>query len=92
MSTITSSQMRAFSNNQFAALFSGANWTSTWSSASDTPTSNRIGANQTVATSVSANQPAFQNMAQALTMVSEFGGLNLSADAYSTLMSTGAKR
>jgi flagellar hook-associated protein 3 FlgL len=88
VNTITSSQMQGFLDNQFAALFSGANWSSTWSSASDTPTSNRIAANETVATSVSANQPGFQKMAQALTMVSEFGGLNLSADAYSTLMTT----
>lgn len=88
VSTITSSQMQSFLSNQFAALFGGAGWTSTWSSASDTPTSNRIGANQTAATSVSANQAGFQKMAQALTMVSEFGALNLSSGAYSTLMST----
>jgi flagellar hook-associated protein 3 FlgL len=88
VSTITGSQMQSFLDNQFAAQFSGANWSANWSSASDTPTTNRIGANQTVTTSVSANQAGFQKMAQALTMVSEFGGLNLSSDAYSTLMST----
>lgn len=88
VSTITSSQMQSFLSNQFAALFSGASWTSTWSSASDAPSSNRIGSSQTVATSVSANQAGFQNMAQALTMVSAFGGLSLSSGAYSSLMST----
>lgn len=59
--------------------------------ASDTATSNRIGANQTVTTSISANQPAFQNSAQALTMISAFGGLNLSADAAAALMTSAQK-
>ncbi|MCI4678793.1 flagellar hook-associated family protein [Rhodoblastus acidophilus] len=88
VNSITGTQMQTFLTNQFAALFSGSNWTSDWSSASDTAATNRIGANQTVTTSVSGNDPAFQNMAEALTMVSAFGGLNLSSDAYSTLMST----
>ncbi len=87
VSSITGAQMQSFLSNQFAALFSGANWTSTWSSASDTNSTNRIGPDQTITTSVGANEPAFRDMAQALTMVSEFGGLGLSADAYSTLMS-----
>ena len=87
VSSITGAQMQSFLSNQFAGLFSGANWTSTWSSASDTNSTNRIGPDQTITTSVGANEPAFRDMAQALTMVSEFGGLGLSADAYSTLMS-----
>jgi flagellar hook-associated protein 3 FlgL len=81
VSTITSSQMQSFLSNQFAALFSGASWTATWSSASNTASSNRIGASQTIATSVSANQTGFQKMAQALTMVSEFGGLMSAAQS-----------
>jgi len=88
VSSITASQMQGFLSGPFAALFSGTSWTSTWSSASDTASANRIGASQTVTTSISANGAAFQTMAQALTMVSEFGGLNLSSDAYSTLMTT----
>ncbi len=88
VSSITGAQMQSFLSNQFAALFGGANWTSSWSSASDTPTTSRIGPDQTIATSVGANNSAFQDMAQALTMVGAFGGLNLSADAYSALMST----
>lgn len=88
VNTITASQMTSFLDDQFAAQFSGANWSANWSSASDTPMSNRIGANQTIATSASANQAGFQKMAQALTMVSEFGGLGLSSDAYAALMNT----
>jgi flagellar hook-associated protein 3 FlgL len=86
VSTISGAAMTSFLTTQFAALFTGSNWTSTWSSASDTAQTSRIGVNQTATTSVSANQPAFQNMAQALTMVSALGGLNLSSDAYSALI------
>jgi flagellar hook-associated protein 3 FlgL len=88
VSAITGTQMQSFLSNQFAALFNGSNWAATWSSASDTPATNRIDAGQTITTSVSGNGAAFQTMARALTMVSEFGGLNLSAGAYSMLMST----
>jgi flagellar hook-associated protein 3 FlgL len=86
VSAIRGAAMTSFLDNQFAALFTGANWTSTWSSASDTAQTSRIGVNETVTTSVTANQSGFQNMAQALTMVSALGGLNLSAGAYSALM------
>jgi flagellar hook-associated protein 3 FlgL len=86
VSTIGGSAMTSFLTNQFAALFTGANWTSAWSSASDTAQTSRIGVNQTVTTSVSANQSAFQDMARALTMVSALGGLNLSSDAYAALI------
>ena len=86
VNTISGSAMTSFLTNQFAALFTGSNWTSSWSSASDTAQTSRIGVNQTATTSVSANQSAFQDMAQALTMVSALGGLNLSSDAYSALI------
>ena len=91
VSTISGAAMTSFLNTQFAGLFSGAAWTSTWSSASDTATSDRIGASETATTSISANQAAFQNMAQALTMLSEFGGLNLSSDATAALMTAAQK-
>ena len=86
VSTITGSTMTSFLDTQFSALFSGSNWTANWSSASSTAQTSRIGANDVTTTSVSANQMAFQQMAEALTMVSEFGGSNLSSDAYSALM------
>jgi flagellar hook-associated protein 3 FlgL len=91
VSTISGAAMTSFLNTQFAGLFSGASWSSTWSSASDTPTSNRIGVNQTVTTSIGANQSAFQDTAQALTMISAFGGLNLSAAASAALMTSAQK-
>ena len=83
--------MTSFLNTQFAALFSGADWTQTGRRPATRATSNRIGANQTTTTSISANQPAFQSTAQALTMISAFGGLNLSSDATAALMTSAQK-
>jgi len=91
VSTITSSQMQGFLDASFAPLFSGASWASDWSSASDTAQSSRIGAGETATTSVSANNAGFQKMAQALTMIGEFGGLALSGGAYATLVDTAQK-
>jgi flagellar hook-associated protein 3 FlgL len=86
VNSITPAQMTSFLNGPFAALFSGSNWTSNWSSASSTALTNRISTSQTITTSITANDPAFQNMAQGLTMLGEFGGLNLNAGTYSALV------
>jgi flagellar hook-associated protein 3 FlgL len=86
VNTITGAQMTGFLTNQFAALFTGAGWTGNMSSASSAPVTNRIDANQTVSTSLTANDPSFQKLAQGLSMLSEFGGLNLGASAYQALM------
>ncbi len=80
--------MQSFLNNQFAPLFQGANWTSDWSSASNTTISSQISESQTVTTSVSANQSAFQDLAQAYTMVANLGTQNLSADALNAVVTT----
>jgi flagellar hook-associated protein 3 FlgL len=50
-------------------------------SASSVNTSAEIAPGQTVTTSTNANQPGFQQLAQAYTMLSEFGGSELSGDA-----------
>ena len=80
-SSITSAQMSGFLSGSFAGLFSGANYAGTWSSASNTNTSAEIAPNQSVTTSVSANDAAFRQLAQAYTMVQEFGGSNFGAGA-----------
>jgi len=85
--SITSGQMQAFLSGPFAALFSGSNWTSDWSSASSTNTTAEIAPGQTVATSTNANHPAFSELAQAYTMLSEFGGSELSASAQQAVAS-----
>jgi flagellar hook-associated protein 3 FlgL len=78
---ISASAMQSFLSGPFAALFQGAAWTTDWSSASSTNTSAEIAPGQTVTTSTNANQPGFQELAQAYTMLSEFGGSELSGDA-----------
>lgn len=81
VSSITGAQMQSFLSTQFPSLFQGANWTSNWSSASDTMISSQISETQTANTSVGANQSAFQELAQAYAMVSDLGTQNLSPDA-----------
>lgn len=87
--TITPSQMQTFlSSSQFTSLFqsgAGGSW-SNWSSASDAPIVSQISPNQTVTTSVSANQSAFQQLTQAYAMVADLGTSNLSSDTYNTLL------
>ena len=93
---ISASAMQSFLSGPFAALFQGAAWTTDWSSASSTNTTAEIAPGQTVTTSTNANQPGFQELAQAYTMLSEFGGSQLSgaaqqavATAASSLVSQG---
>jgi flagellar hook-associated protein 3 FlgL len=87
VSSITASQMQSFLSNGFASQFQGSNWTSNWSSASDTTTTSEISPSQTTSTSVSANETAFQDLAHAYTMVAEAGTQNLSSAAFQTVVS-----
>ena len=93
---ISASAMQSFLSGPFVALFQGAAWNSDWSSASSTNTSAEVAPGQTVTASTNANQPGFQQLAQAYTMLSEFGGSELSgaaqqavATAASSLVSEG---
>ena len=86
--SITASQMQGFLSGPFAALFSGAPpWNSDWSSASSTNTSAEIAPGETATTSTNANNPGFQQLAQAYTMLSEFGGSELSLTAQQAVAS-----
>jgi flagellar hook-associated protein 3 FlgL len=84
--SITPAAMTSFLQNQFAALFQGTNWSTTWSSATNGPIQNRIAPNETVDTSVSANQPAAQNLAMAYTMVADLGTANLSSQTFQAVI------
>ncbi len=79
---ISASDMQSFISGPFAALFTGASWSADWSSASSANTSAEIAPGQTVTTSTNANQPGFQQLAQAYAMLSEFGGSALSGNAH----------
>jgi flagellar hook-associated protein 3 FlgL len=88
VSTISGSSMQNFLDNQFASLFQGTNWSSNWSSANSQPLTSQISATQTADTSVSANNTAFEQLAQAYTMVADLGTQNLSSSAYQAVTST----
>jgi len=85
-STTTGTQMSSFLTGTFAGLFTGSNWNSDWSSASNQTLTSQISTSDSQSTSVSANQTAFQQLAEAYTMVSSLGNQKLSSDAYNSVM------
>ena len=87
-SSISASAMTTFLSGTFSSLFSGASWSSDWSSASSVNTTAEIAQGQTVTTSADANNASFQQLAQAYTMLSAFGGTSLSASAQQAVASS----
>lgn len=79
-STITATQMKAFLDGPFAALFDASGWASKWSDASDRTIDSRISLTETVQTSASANDPAVRQLAMAYVMASDLGLSSLSPD------------
>jgi len=79
--SISATALQSFLTGPFAAQFTGTNWTTNWSNASDTNTSAQIAPGQTIETSTNANVPAFQQLAQGYTMLSEFAGTAISDSA-----------
>jgi flagellar hook-associated protein 3 FlgL len=88
VSSISGANMQSFLDNQFAPLFQGSNWTTNWSSASSQTLTNQISGSQTVSTSISANNTAFQQLTQAYTMIADLGTRNLSSSAYQAVTMT----
>lgn len=86
--SITDQQMQAFLSGPFADLFSSSGWKGTWSNAADETAMNRISLSQTSETSISANESAFRELAQAYTMVAELGVRSLSREAYQQVLQT----
>ena len=78
---IDATSMKDFLDNEFSDLFNDANWAATWSSASDQVMQSRISPGETVNSSVSANEPAFRQLAMGYAMVAVFGGGTLGDDA-----------
>lgn len=91
-STMTSAQMQTFLNgSSFSQVFTSSGGTSTYSQASNTLINSQISPSQSLTTSVSANNSAIGQVAQAYTMLSAFAGQNISANALSAVTSTAAK-
>ena len=74
---LDAASMNDFLDNEFADLFNDANWSSTWSSASDQVMQSRISPGETVTSSVSANESAFRQLAMGYAMMSVFGSGSL---------------
>ena len=87
VSGISSTSMQSFLNGTFDSLFTGSNWSSDWSSASSQTLTNQVSPSDSETTSVSANSPAFQQLAEAYTMMANLGTQSLSQDALQTLVS-----
>jgi flagellar hook-associated protein 3 FlgL len=80
--TITGPQMQSFlASSAFTGQFQGAAWASNWSSASSTDISSNISPTETINTSTNANQPGFQQLAQAYAMLNEFTGVSINTSA-----------
>lgn len=88
VSAIGGANMENFLDTQFEPLFEGTNWSSNWSSASSQTLTNQISEGQTANTSISANNTAFQQLAQAYTMIADLGTQNLIASAYQAVANT----
>ncbi len=90
-STISGAAMQTYLDGAFANLFSSTNYQGTWSAASSTVQTAQISTTETVPTSVSANSDAFRQLAQAYTMVKEFGGANFNSDAGQAVVASASK-
>jgi flagellar hook-associated protein 3 FlgL len=86
-SNISASQMQSFLSGTYANQFSGANWTSNWSSASSADVTTQIAPGESATTSTDANQPGFQQLAEGYAMLAEFGGSSLSSSAQQAVIS-----
>lgn len=89
-SSITVDQMSSFLTTTFANLYSPASYAANWSTATDATQSTEVTPGQTVTSSVSANESAMRQLAEAYTMVSEFTGAQspLSAATQQAVMKT----
>lgn len=83
---ISQADMQSFLDNEFQSAFDAANWSATTSSASDTPIKSRISPNESVDTSVTANEPAMRKLAMAYTMVAGLGVDQMNSGAYQATM------
>ena len=90
VSSISGAAMSSFLSTSFSPLFTDPQWSSTpsgWSNASNQVLTTSISTSETAATSVSANDTPFKQLAQAYTMLGELGTSNLNNDAYQALSS-----
>ncbi len=91
-STITAAQFQTFLSDKIAPLFSSAGWTGSQglSVASSTTAQTAISPTQTISTSVSANESAFRQVAEAYTVLGAFTGSGSTLSAAAKAAAAGA--
>lgn len=77
---ITAAQMDDFLTNVVEPMFSGADWTTNWSNATDESMTSRISKTEVVETSTSINADGMRNFAMAAVVSIELLGLDLQGD------------
>lgn len=78
---ITPAQMQTFLDTRIEPMFmTGPEWTTTWSTASDTPMTSRISRTEVVQSSVTANADGFRQLAFATVIGVELLNLPISSD------------
>lgn len=80
VSTITASQMSTFITGTLEPLYTGTQWTTDWSTASDTDMQTRISTAETITTSTNANEEGFRMFALGAVMAKELLALDVSSD------------
>jgi len=86
VSGITPAAMDTYLNGAFDAMFTDPAWGTNWSTASDSVLTSRISASETVDSSVSANEQAFRDLAQAYTLMADLGNENLDPGTYKLVL------
>ena len=84
--SITSAQMDTFLNGTFAALFTPAAWSPTFSSASDQNRTARVNTDDSIEVSANANESAFRDFAMAITMAFDAGTGSLNQGAFEKII------
>jgi flagellar hook-associated protein 3 FlgL len=80
--TITATQMQTFlASPALTSQFQNPAWSANWSSASATNVTSNISPTESITSTTSANQPAFQQLAQGYTLLSEFTGTSVNSAA-----------
>ena len=84
--SITGADMQTFLDGAFADLFGSADWTTTWSAASDQNITSRITTNERIETSANANAEPFRMIASVYTMIADLGIEDLGENAYNAVI------
>ena len=74
--------IEGFLDNAFASLFNDAEWTSTWSAASNESLLLRLGPGGSIDLQTNTNRPFARSLAQAFSMVEALGSSSISREAF----------